>query len=78
MTCSPAGRVTMPPMPSSRAALLSAGPAQFAAALVPAAIDGPFTPWLDLLGRLHVAVPSAWQVDAGVVAWRVVWSMPRS
>lgn len=42
-----------------------------AAALVPATLDGPLTPWLGLLERLYVGIPSAWQVGAGVVAWRL-------
>lgn len=42
-----------------------------AIALVPVTIDGPLTPWLGLLERLYVAIPSLWQVGAGLVAWRV-------
>jgi len=34
-------------------------------------VDGPLTPWLGLLERIYVVVPSAWQVGAGVVAWRL-------
>jgi hypothetical protein len=41
-------------------------------ALVPATLDGPLTPWLGLLERVFVAVPSIWQVGAGIVAWRMV------
>jgi Protein of unknown function (DUF998) len=43
-----------------------------ATALVPATVDGPLTPWLGLLERLYVAIPSAWQVIAAAVAWRAV------
>jgi hypothetical protein len=39
-------------------------------ALVPATLDGPLTPWLGLLERLFVAVPSIWQVWIGIAAWR--------
>lgn len=41
-------------------------------ALVPATIDGPLTPWLGLLERVFVAIPSIWQVGAGIVAWRMI------
>ena len=39
--------------------------------LVPLTVDGPLTPWLGLLERIYVAIPSGWQVGAGVVAWRL-------
>ena len=41
-------------------------------ALVPATVDGPLTPWLGLLERVFVAIPSVWQVGAGIVAWRLL------
>lgn len=41
-------------------------------ALVPATLDGPLTPWLGLLERIFVAIPSIWQVGAGIVAWRLL------
>ncbi len=43
-----------------------------ATALVPATVNGPLTPWLGLLERLYVAIPSVWQVGAGIVAWRLM------
>jgi hypothetical membrane protein len=56
---------------SARPTLLAAGLVVLATALVPATIEGPLTPWLGLLERLYVAIPSVWQVGAGVVAWRL-------
>jgi hypothetical membrane protein len=40
-------------------------------AIVPATLAGPLTPWLGLLERLFIAIPSVWQVGAGIVAWRL-------
>lgn len=40
-------------------------------ALVPATLDGPLTPWLGLLERLFVAIPSIWQVAVAIVALRL-------
>ena len=54
-----------------RPTLLAAGLVVLAAALVPATVDGPLTPWLGLLERLYVAVPSIWQVAVGGWAWRL-------
>ena len=54
-----------------RPTLLAAGLVVVAAALVPATLDGPLTPWLGLLERLYVAIPSVWQVTVGVAAWRL-------
>jgi len=56
----------------ARLTLLAAGLVLVATALVPATVDGPLTPWLGLLERIYVAVPSAWQLGAGVVAWRLL------
>ncbi len=53
-----------------RPTLAAAGLALASIALVPATVDGPLTPWLGLLERLFVAIPSAWQVGAGLAAWR--------
>jgi Protein of unknown function (DUF998) len=59
----------------------SASPTRIAAllaiasiALVPATIDGPLMPWLGLLERLFVAIPSVWQLGVALVAWRLVRS----
>jgi hypothetical protein len=30
------------------------------------------TPWLGVLERLYVTIPSVWQVGAGIVAWRLL------
>jgi hypothetical protein len=56
----------------------SVGPSLVAAALVlvatllvPATVDGPLTPWLGLLERLYVAIPSVWQVGVGLMVWRL-------
>ena len=54
-----------------RPTLLAAGLVVVATALVPATLDGPLTPWLGLLERIYVAIPSVWQVAAGVTAWRL-------
>jgi len=59
---------------SVRPTLLAAALALISIALVPATIDGPLTPWLGLLERLFVAIPSIWQVGAGIVAWRQLGS----
>jgi hypothetical membrane protein len=59
---------------SARPTLLAAGLLVLATALVPATIEGPLTPWLGLLERLYVAIPSVWQVGAGMVAWRLARS----
>jgi hypothetical protein len=54
-----------------RPTLLAAGLVVVATVLVPATLDGPLAPWLGLLERLYVAIPSVWQVGAGVAAWRL-------
>ena len=41
-----------------------------AIALVPLTLDGPLTPWLGLLERVYVAIPSIWQVAVGIAALR--------
>ncbi len=56
--------------------LAAAGLVLLATALVPATVDGPLTSWLGLLERLYVAIPSAWQIGAGIVAWRVAAGGP--
>lgn len=56
---------------SVRPTLLAAALVVGSSLLVPATIEGPLTPWLGLLERLYVAIPSAWQVGAGIVAWRL-------
>jgi hypothetical protein len=50
--------------------LIAAGLVLVATVLVPATVDGPLSPWLGLLERLYVAIPSVWQVGVGLVAWR--------
>ncbi len=59
-----------------RGTLATGALALVATALVPATVDGPLTPWLGLLERLYVAIPSVWQVGAGIVAWRLVRDQP--
>jgi Protein of unknown function (DUF998) len=59
-----------------RPSLVAAGLAIGAALLVPATLDGPLTPWLGLLERLYVAIPSIWQVGAGIVALRLAQDRP--
>ena len=61
-----------------RPTLLAAGLVVVATALVPATLDGPLTPWLGLLERLYVAIPSIWQVAVGVAAWRLAAGAVRS
>jgi hypothetical protein len=48
--------------------LIAAGLVVLSTALVPSTLDGPLTPWLGLLERLYVAIPSVWQAGAGVGA----------
>jgi len=57
---------------SVRPTFLAAAVVLVSIALVPATIDGPLTPWLGLLERVFVAIPSIWQVGAGVLSWRIV------
>jgi hypothetical membrane protein len=57
---------------SVRPTFLAAAVVLVSIALVPATLDGPLTPWLGLLERVFVAVPSIWQVGAGIVAWRIL------
>ncbi len=57
---------------SARLTLVAGGLVILSAGLVPLTLDGPFTPWLGLLERIYVAIPSLWQVGAGIVAWRLV------
>lgn len=52
----------------ARPTLAAAAVVIVSGALVPATIDGPLTPWLGLLERIYVAIPSAWQIGAGVAA----------
>ncbi len=55
----------------ARPTLIAAGLVLISSFLVPLTVDGPLTPWLGLLERLYVAIPSVWQVVAGVAAWRI-------
>lgn len=55
----------------ARPTLVAAALVIVSAALVPLTLDGPLTPWLGALERLYVAIPSVWQVAAGVTAWRL-------
>jgi hypothetical membrane protein len=57
---------------SAAPTLIAAALVVLSTALVPATIDGPLTPWLGLLERLYVAIPSIWQVGVGILAWRLV------
>ncbi|MFI5254460.1 MAG: hypothetical protein ACHQ15_03250 [Candidatus Limnocylindrales bacterium] len=41
---------------------------------MPATIDGPLSPWLGLLERVYVAIPSLWQIGVGIVALGLVRS----
>ncbi len=59
----------------ARPTLIAATLVIISAALVPLTLDGPLTPWLGLLERLYVAIPSVWQVAAGVMAWRLAVSV---
>jgi hypothetical membrane protein len=56
---------------ASRPSIVAAGLVLVATLLVPATVDGPLSPWLGLLERLYVAIPSVWQVGVGLVAWRL-------
>jgi len=55
----------------------AAGLAILSLVFVPATIDGALTPWLGLLERLCVAIPSVWQVAVGIAAWRLVTRLDR-
>ena len=54
-----------------RPTFVAAALAVVSIALVPATLEGPLTPWLGLLERLFVAIPSVWQVGAALVALRI-------
>jgi hypothetical protein len=54
-----------------RPTFVAAGLALVSIILVPATVDGPLTPWLGLLERAFVAIPSVWQVGVGLAAWRL-------
>jgi len=41
------------------------------AALVPLTVDGPLLPYLGLLERAYVAIPSAWQIVIAIHALRI-------
>jgi Protein of unknown function (DUF998) len=62
---------------SVRPTLVAAGLAIAGIALTPATLDGPLTPWLGLLERLFIAIPSAWQLGVGIVAWRLIGTRSR-
>jgi hypothetical protein len=56
---------------SVRPTLVAAGLVLVSIGLVPATENGPLAPWLGLLERSFVAIPSIWQVGVGLVAWRL-------
>jgi len=56
--------------PFVRPTLIAAALAIAGIALVPATLDGPLRPWLGLLERLFVAIPSIWQVATAWLALR--------
>ncbi|MEO8462356.1 MAG: DUF998 domain-containing protein [Chloroflexota bacterium] len=55
---------------AARPTLLAAALVILATLLVPLTVDGPLTPWLGLLERLYVAIPSVWQLGVGMAALR--------
>jgi hypothetical membrane protein len=55
----------------ARPTLIAAAIVVASSALVPLTLEGPLTPWLGLLERIYVAIPSVWQVGTGIVAWRI-------
>ncbi|MES2210481.1 MAG: DUF998 domain-containing protein [Chloroflexota bacterium] len=55
----------------ARPTLVTAGLVIGSSFLVPLTVDGPLTPWLGLLERVYVALPSIWQIGAGTVALRI-------
>ena len=58
----------------ARPTLIAAVLVVAASFLVPLTVEGPLTPWLGLLERLYVAIPSIWQVGAAIVGFRIVRS----
>ena len=56
---------------SARPTLIAAVLVVGSSFLVPLTVDGPLTPWLGLLERAYVAIPSLWQLGAGIVALRI-------
>ena len=59
---------------AARPTLIAAVLVVAASFLVPLTVEGPLTPWLGLLERLYVAIPSIWQVGAAIVALRIARS----
>jgi len=57
---------------AARPTLIAGALVIVSAVLVPLTLDGPLTPWLGLLERIYVAIPSAWQVGVGILAWRLL------
>jgi len=60
----------------ARPSLVAAALVLIATLLVPATVDGPLSPWLGLLERLYVAIPSLWQVGVSLVALRTLRGRP--
>ena len=59
---------------ATRPTLIAAVVVVAASFLVPLTVEGPLTPWLGLLERLYIAIPSIWQVGAAIVALRITRS----
>lgn len=55
---------------SDRPTIIAAALVMGSSLVVPLTIEGPLLPWLGLLERVYVAIPSVWQVWIGVLAWR--------
>jgi hypothetical membrane protein len=55
---------------AARPTLLVAAAMAASVALVQPVLYGPLLPWLGVLERIWVALPSAWQVGVGIAAWR--------
>jgi hypothetical membrane protein len=61
---------------AARPTLAAAALVIVSALLVPLTLGGPLTPWLGVLERIYVAIPSLWQVWVGIAGWRIASSRP--
>jgi hypothetical membrane protein len=64
------------PRTAARLTVVAAALAITGIALTPVTLDGPLRPWLGLLERLFVAIPSLWQIAAGLVSLRLATEPP--
>jgi len=57
---------------SARPTVIAAALVMGSSLLVPLTIEGPLLPWLGLLERVYVAIPSVWQLWIGILGLRLL------